>query len=219
MITKITTVQEAVAQAVAELRNARERIARLLSGEQAPSFDAQVESLVNAFRQIEGKCQFVGFTYTSKSTGEVARYTLQIGASYKGLVEKSILEMDTRETEFRAGPLGNEAFEAVRASLVESLAAMAEGREHVGFTKAGMYAQICPGLKMSLRDGSLEICGVQHSRVVITPGIYKTVNSRPLTIAKDKIRGELPIAKYRTLAIDPGTIHGARINGETLEFD
>lgn len=219
MITKTTTIQEAVAQAVAELRNARERIARLLSGEQAPSFDAQVESLVNAFQQIEGKCQFVGFTYTSKSTGEVARYTLRIGTDYKTLVENSILEMDTRETEFRAGPLGNEAFGAVRASLVESLAAMAEGREHIGFTKAGMYSPICPGIKMSLRDGSLEICGVQHSRAVIVPGVYKTVNSRPLTIAKDKIRGALPVAKYRTLAIDPGTIHGARINGETLDFD
>lgn len=219
MITKKVTIQEAIAQAMADLKNARERINRLLSGEQTPGFDAQVESLVDAFKQIEGKCQFVGFTYTSKGTGEVARYTLQIGVSYKGLIEKSILEMDTRETEFRAGPLGNEAFTAVRESLVESLAAMAEGREHAAFTKAGVYVQICPGLKMNLRDGSLEICGVQHARKVITPGVYKTVNSRPLTIAKDRIRGELPIAKYRTLAVDPGTIHGTRINGEILEFD
>lgn len=186
---------------------------------QVADFQSEVAGLVQAFREIEGKSQFVGFTYTSKGTGEIARYTLQIGVDYKGLVERSLLELELNEATHKAQPFGAEAFEAVQASLKESLLAMAEGREHKDYTKAGIYISICSGIRMNSNDLTLEVCGVQRSRVVIQKGEYKTVKSKSLTIVKNAIRDTLPLAKYRTLSLDIGAISSARINGETIDFD
>lgn len=212
------TKEQAIAKALAEIHETKARIARLIAGTESPEFNEQKERLIAAFREIEG-CRFVGITYTSKGTGESARYTIRIGDNYISLLEKSLLELDLTKEQHIAQPIGEQAFAAVRASLVESIEKHKIGEQNSAYTKAGMYVFLCSGLKLSLNDGSLEVCGVQHAKKVLTPGVYKTVKSSPLTLAKDAIRSTLPVSKYRTLALDPGAIQGARIEGDSLEFD
>jgi hypothetical protein len=73
-------------------------------------------------------------------------------------------------------------------------------------------------LKVNTVDNSLQLFGLVQSKTVITPGVYKPVNSAAKTIAKNQIRKALPIGKFREFALDSGVIHGARVNGETLVF-
>lgn len=180
--------------------------------------------LINEFIQHLAKgAQFVSVTYTSKKHGETARYTLLVRQKYTDLIEKSILECEIRLNELKAKSEENTvqamALIEQKLSLEESLKAHKEGRQHESYTKKDMYRQVVPGVTQ-FKDGTFELQGVQHSKVVLVPGTYAKVNHRNnLTAEKAKLRSELPVGKFKTLALDFGNIHSIRMNGQTVELE
>lgn len=161
--------------------------------------------------------KFVSLTYRAKSSGELARHTIILGASYLKCVEDSILELETR-----AGALvGVEQLACVELlkSFNETLLAHQAGQQNPAYTKAGQYRKICEGLQVNENDGSLEICGLEKSKVIIEPGAHKTVNSKPFTIAKSELRKLCRVSKWRTFCLDPGTLKEVKMNGETIELE
>ena len=175
-----------------------------------------IQAIAKRLNELSGKCQFASFTYTSKSSGERARFTFALGAKYLNLLEASILEMETRQKPTE--PIEAQAFENVLASLKESFEKQSKGEQSDNYTKKGQYLHIAPNLQLNLNDGTLEISGKLHAKTVLEPGVHKSVNSRPLTIAQNAIKNDLPVSKWRTLAIDFGALETAKINGETIEF-
>ena len=168
-----------------------------------------VARLVSAIASVHG-VKFVGFDYTAKGTGEVARHTVIIGADYKTLVQKSIEEL-TRMLPTLDGIRLEAASELIN-SFSKTFLALDTGTYHPANARAGTYTNLCPGLRL-LDNGNLEITGLAHAKKVITPGVYKTVNSRPLTIAKDELRDLLPISKFRSFSVTPDNLHAVRIGG------
>lgn len=175
-----------------------------------------IQAIAKRLGELSGKCQFASFVYTAKSSGEKARFTFALGAKYLNLLEASILEMETRQKPTQ--PLELQAFENVLAGLKKSFEAHSKGEQSEDYTKKGQYLHIAPNLQLNLNDGTLEISGKLHAKAVLEPGIHKVVNSRPLTIAQDKIKKELPVSQWRSLAIDFGAMETAKINGDVIEF-
>lgn len=175
---------------------------------------ATIARLAVAVASLQG-VRFVGVTYRSKSTNELARHVLIIGASYKEVIRKSMEEL-TRKLPTLTG-IHTQAANELIASYSKSLLAIDTGTERPDYTKAGLYEVICPGLKVSRNDGSFELCGLSHSKTVIEAGVYETVKSRPLTIAKRELEEGLPRSKYRTLALDVGALESVRIGGREID--
>lgn len=174
-----------------------------------------IKQIIETIETI-GNPQFVGVTYTAKKSGETARYTLLIGASYTTFIAKRETELQIRLQS--ATGIEHAVIAGMLASITTGREANAVGMEHPSYTKAGLYRPICRGIKIALNDLSLELCGEVISRTVITPGIHKAVAHRSEeTACKARIEKTLP--KFVTLAIDAGNIHGVRANGATLEFD
>ena len=168
-------------------------------------------ALISALGGIEG-CRFASLTYTAKESGEVARHTVLLGFNYRTCVEKSLLELEI----LRPSLSGIDAIAA--DELLESFRKTLNGTQD-GYTKAETYADTAvKGLKVNTVDNSLQLFGLTQAKVVLVPGTFKTVKSAPKTIAKNKLRKELPVGKFREYALDNGAIHLARINGETIEF-
>ena len=174
--------------------------------------------IVDKIAASAGLARFTSFVYTSVSTGEVARYTLQLGFSYRNCLEKSRLALEI-ESPALAGIEAQAAAELL-ASIDASLAGTQEG-----YTKAETYVdaldangKAVPGVKRNVHDGTLQIFGLLHAKVQIAPPTIerKEVKSRPLTIAKNKLRKDLPIGRFREFALE--NLSTARINGETLEL-
>lgn len=167
--------------------------------------------MVAALGGIEG-CRFASLTYTAKESGEVARHTVLLGFNYKTSVEKSLLELEI----LRPSLTGIDAIAA--DELLTSFKKTLDGTQD-GYTKAETYKDTAvKGLKVNTVDNSLQLFGLTQTKVVLVPGKFKPVNSSPKTIAKNKIRKELPVGKFREYALDNGAIHTAKINGETIEF-
>lgn len=164
-----------------------------------------------------GRAVFIGVTYTSKSTGETARHVLNLGVSYLNSVRKAIDELSAVNREGLTG-LEIQALDEVIASYQNTLDKHAVGEQNDAYTKKGVYLDIIPGLKMSLNDGSFELHAMSVSKVVLIEGkAKKPVNSKPLTIAKNKWKKGLAVEKYRSLAIDVGNFDSIRIGGTELE--
>jgi hypothetical protein len=174
-----------------------------------------VAQLIAKSAAIGNKVQFVGVTYRSKSTGELARHVFNVGASYVNTLKASIETLGAKINSLSG--IDAQAAANVMASLSKSLTAHLNGEQSEDFTKKGMYEPVCTGIKASLNDGTLELYGLSVSKTVLEAGIEKPDTRRPLTKAQDKIKHDLPISKFRTLAIDMGALESVRIGGTELE--
>lgn len=103
-------------------------------------------------------------------------------------------------------------------SLTDSLVGLTTGEGNPAYTKADTYEHICPGITRHLVDGTFEVAGLSHTKVVLTPGVFKSVNSSEKTKAKDALRKTLPIVRYRTFCLDAGNMESVKINGREIVF-
>ena len=165
-----------------------------------------------------GLARFASFTYCSTSTGEVARYTLQLGFSYRNVLQKSIMELEVDKQIM--SDLPRQAADEILASLNASLSGT-----QTKYTKKDIYedykvdGKTVQGLKINKNDSSLKIFGLITSKVQITPPVtpYKKHNSAPLTIQKNLITKDLAIGRFREFALDNLVV--AKLNGETLVLE
>ena len=165
-----------------------------------------------------GLARFASFTYQSKSTGEVARYTIQLGFSYKNCLEKSKLALEIESAALTG--LDKQAAEELLNSFAASLNGTQENytKEHVYEDVTDSSGKTVQGIKKNINDNTLQIFGLLHSKVQISPPTIedKPVKSRPLTIAKNKLRKDLPVGKFREFALE--NLNVVKLNGETLEL-
>lgn len=180
---------------------------------------SKLAELVQTIREIKG-CQFASFTYRTKKTKELARYTVNLGFNYLNAVKADITDLeillgeitDKTSIEFEAATLH-------LASLRESLEKHLNGEQHSAYTKAGQYISIGNGLNINTTDNTLQCFGLVVSKVSLQPGEpQKPVKSAPLTIAKNKIRRRGKVGQLREFALDEGNVCGVKVNGETIEF-
>ena len=186
-----------------------------------------IAEIAKKLATVEGT-QFASFTYLSKKAGELARHTLILGFSYNKLVEKSVTELETlisfnaqltADDPEKWTTLQKQAAANVMASLKKTLEAHSRGEQNEDYTKKGQYVPIGNGLNWNSTDGTLQLFGLAHTKVVLVEGVYPHVNSRPMTIAQNEIKSQLSISKFREFALDLSQVAEAKINGTTLEME
>lgn len=179
---------------------------------------SNIVEVAESIKGIKG-CQFASLTYFTKKTKELGRYTVNLGFSYHKAVEKSVTELEILMAEMDKTAFIHVAAVEVMESLKKTLAAHAEGKQNEDYTKAGQYLSIGNGLNLNTVDNTIQLFGLLHSKVVLVEGEpQKPVKSAPLTIAKNKLRKQLSIGKFREFALDEGNVCGVKVNGETIEF-
>ncbi|SRR3990167_6857931 len=193
-----------------------------------------IKSLAEQLEQGRKVAKFIGLTYKAKSTGEVSRQTIILGASYKKTIEDSILELELLNLEDIAQEIvikyNGEIKEWLihckfaKDELLESFKATLRG-ENPFNTKRGQYVSLLDerggqieGLRLNLNSSSVEIWGLSHSKVVLEEGERKQSISSAKTIAKNVIRERLKVGRFRTFCLEAGHIQTVRINGEEIDF-
>jgi hypothetical protein len=193
-----------------------------------------MKEIIETLRGAVGKAQFASILYRTKtkqnkagqvvSGGELARYTLVLGATYLSLIEKSRLALELMpDAELNQlnpdAALVAQAKAEVLASLDKSIAAHKAGQQSEDYTKRGLYESLGGGLNINSNDGTLQLFGLVQSKVVVEKGIFKLVNSAPLTIVKNQITKLLPVGKFREFALDMGNIRVLKMDGDTLTVE
>jgi hypothetical protein len=176
---------------------------------------AQIVALIKGLASIEG-VKFVAIKNYENANGEISNYVINCGADYGKAKEADLKALENKEA-LEGVTFGSVSMyaEQARIALIEAIKKPSKGS--VAQTEA--YLTVAPNVRLHLDSGRLFVFGftIPNSKVVLVEGVYPSVNSAPLTIAKDKIRKNLKHTKFRQFAFDQ--LKQVRLNGETLEID
>lgn len=177
-----------------------------------------VKTIDNLRDATNNGCRFVGFLYQSKTTGEVANYCINLGVDY---IESLKNDLDAITTYSPKDDLEKQAREDIIASLQKTIApkTIEEQKEK---EENDPYDHIGKGLKQHKDTGELYIWGFQQSKTQVEPPTkeIKPKNSKPLTIAKEKLKRDCKFKsiKFRQYILAKENIAGIVVNGEPLEI-
>lgn len=176
---------------------------------------------MSLFAMLQGVTgvQFASLTYRTKATDELARYTLLLGASLENAYSNDIAKVEAALPTL-TDPLDIQAAHDIITRLKKSLDAGIGNNDD--YTLQGVYAPTgIAGVYINTNDNALHLKNVfVQSKVVLQEGKpHKAVNSKPLTIAKDKLKRMLGLRsnKIRQFALD--NITKAKVNGDTITFE
>lgn len=164
--------------------------------------------------------EFVSIEYTNKA-GEHSRQVINIGVTYERILEKSLnelnsLDVDELKKEAQAKGIDPILIDEAKSAVEVSISTSLSKPEQVEVEDVSHYAKLHNGIKVHLGTGEVYLNGVVRSKVVLTPGTYKEVKSRPLTIAKDIIKNKLTMSDYRQFKLTPEQVHAVTSEGQTL---
>lgn len=164
--------------------------------------------------------EFVSLEYTN-SKGETSKQTINVGVSYQNVLESSLNQLaslnrdvvrQAAESKGLDPALADTAISEIEGSLSRSLSRP----EQVEIADVSNFENLSKGIKMHRVTGELYLSGLVRSKTVISPGTYKEVKSRPLTLVKKLIEKELMFSKYRMFKLAPSQIHQVSSEGKTL---
>jgi hypothetical protein len=155
--------------------------------------------------------------YRSESS-EVADYSIAFHISYENALKKSIgiiSALDLKE------PLEVQARFELLDSFAKSLGRGAGSPELEERDPTYSYfkdddGNYIKGVKMHDATYTLHLYGLVVHKRVLMPGIHKHVNSRPLTIAKDKLRHLCPVGKFRQFKLLSSQVDSVQVEKLSL---
>ncbi len=157
--------------------------------------------------------RIISLLYRAKETGELARHTINLNVDRRNCLARDLSVLASKLPKM-AG-LARQACEELIASVTETLTT----GQNSQYTKAGYYdGQGNGNVQVSVKV-VVYIRGYSLGKVVIEPGIYKKVNSRPLTIEKNKLRRTLKNTRCREFIVSADNFKLAKHNGNMIVVD
>lgn len=180
----------------------------------ARTIKAQKATIMDLLSTIVGDgTTFASFIYEN-AKGERAKHTVILGASTTKLYERDLIVL--REMLPTLTGIAAEACEKIIASREKSLAEGIGQREDYTNRDTYVFIKGVDGVKVHKESGDIHVVGLVQRKRVIVPGVYKKVNSRPETIARQEIESKLPSAKFRQYKLT--SVQEARLRGKVLNF-
>lgn len=166
--------------------------------------------------------QFVSIREYTNKLNETSNYLINLGTNYHNakLADNALLhflDADDFEVADEIKPFMNQALEALRDASTKNLSNNIEDHTIMSKAQIDMYETLLPNIKIHKEKEIIYLFGMQIKKTVITPGEYKTVKSRPLTIAKNAIRKQFATGKYRQFYLSE--IKNIKINGKEIIFE
>lgn len=170
---------------------------------------------------------FVGIKGYTNSVGEVSNHVVLTNFSYGNAVKKDLkklklaTEKDKQNIADKSGlslELINQAIDKLSQSFINNQNAETQSNQSKAQSEA--YIKINSAMKLHKETKQLYIYALAVSKEVIEPATEekKPVNSRPLTLAQNAVKKyfNFSTAKYRQFIVNPDTLSGVNINGESF---
>lgn len=161
---------------------------------------------------ITGVTFFSVKNYTN-SNNETSNQLINVGVNYEKAKQKDIefLEnLDLSQHTFKS-PL-----DLIIEAKEELIKAFIKPNQNRSNGQINAYTNIFSGVKVHNETGKLYVYGYRVSKEILVKGEYPSVNSKPLTIAKNELRALLKTSKFVNFSIEVGNTLKAK--GETIEL-
>ena len=171
---------------------------------------------------------FVGINnYLSSTSKELANHVILCNFSYKNAVLRDLsklqnctisdIETIAKNSNLPAD-LINEAIEKLKTSFINNM--NKETASNQSLAQKDAFTVVSDAVKIHNDTKQIYIYGLAIDKKVIEKGEYKTVNSRPLTIAQNEVKKYFNFSsdKYRQFIVNPENLSSVKINGQELEI-
>lgn len=175
------------------------------------------ESFVLELSKLRSGSTFLNLHRYRAESGELANFNIVFHISYLNALKRSVAVLEALVPD---SPLQMQAKHELLTSYhtsIEKGTTIAVEEIDDAYTRFfdadGSYIK---GVKMHTETGHLHIYGLSHQKVVIEPGVYKKVNSKPLTIEKQKLSRLCPVSRFRQFRITPEQVE--KISVQNLQL-
>lgn len=176
-----------------------------------------VSEFVAELSKIRPSSTFLVIHKYRNEQSELADFNILFHISYKNALEKSLKTLEAFEPK---DDLQKQAQQELIVSFLDSLHKIdttkideIDDNYHRFFDENGKYIK---GVKLHLPTGNLHLYGFIHQKRVIEPGVYKAVNSRPLTIEKNKLRKLCSVSRFRQFRMLPNQVEKIKVEKISL---
>jgi hypothetical protein len=175
------------------------------------------EDFVSELSKLRPSATFLSIIGYTASSGEVADHSIVFHISYENALRKSMEVLEEYEPkndlEVQAK---NELLQSFNKSLMDMETTAVEDIDdgYQRFFDDG--GKVVKGVKLHQTSNTLHIWGMANKKVVRTPGTYKEVKNKPLTIAKNKLRNLCSVSKFRQFKITPDQVSAIKVENLTL---
>ena len=160
--------------------------------------------IIETFASLRPNSMFLVLEGYRNQKGELANHCMAFHISWHNALLKSLEQAQAYEPR---NALEEQAKTEVLASLnnqIYNLETTPLSDKVDGFIRfhdeAGKPIQ---GIRVHESTLNIHVFGLAVWKKVIEPGIYKPVNSKPITLAKKAITRGLPISRFRTFVVGP----------------
>jgi hypothetical protein len=169
--------------------------------------------LLEMLKTGEGS-KFASFVYRSKGTGELAKLVVTLGSDTKSLYQMDLEILNAKLPTLEG--LHKVACEKLIASRQESIVVGIGNNSAYTNVDTYVFPKGLSGIKIHKETGEMYVTGLVESKVTLEEGVYKVVNSKPLTLAKKELEAGLPSGKFRQYILR--NIKAVSMKGETVTF-
>jgi hypothetical protein len=186
-----------------------------------------MKKVFDSFQTLKS-CTFVGINgYNSKTSGDVANYTLNVNISVENAKQADLKKLENcDETSIKnISELSGIGLDICKLALSELLTSAKKNlsenikeRSNQSQAISEAYVNITPSIKLHKESLQVYIFGQIINKTLITKGEHKPVKSSSKTIAKNAIKKSLNLSSHKFREFCLGNIDAIKIKGETIEL-
>lgn len=156
---------------------------------------------------------FVSVKGYENKQGEISNYVINLGFDYGKMVDRDIQKLENASFE-------DELLEKARVTLLKRLLKNKDPKTQSNQSKGQQdaYYNPCKGLKFHIESGTFYFFGQKIRKKVLRAVEYKPKNSRPLTIAQNKVKKELNLSSHKLRQFKVQKCLNVVFRGDTWEL-
>ena len=180
-----------------------------------------IDKLFSSITQ-SSSATFCSIYYESKGTGEVARHTINLNVNLENLYSQDLETLMSIKNNLNDSveiQACNELIESFEDSLKAGIGNNVNySQKNVDYKRfKDVDGKVISNVKQH-PNGQIYLSGLLINKDVIEQGQYVERKSKPLTIAKNKMRKDLKTTKFRNYVLDSNTFE-IRVRGNNIIFD
>ena len=165
------------------------------------------QQFVTELAKLRPSSTFLSLMGYRNSNSEIANYNIIFHINYQNALKKSILQLQSIVPENDLEALAKQDLIDGYNKSLNKISTVEIKDINDAYTRFfdedGNYIK---GVKLHTQTNVLHLYGFVNFKHIIMPGLYTQTNRQPLTIAKDKLRKNLPVEKFRQFKISPNQV-------------
>lgn len=175
------------------------------------------ENFIAELSKLRPSATFLSLIGYRNAFSEVADYNIVFHMSYQNALRRSLVALENIVPEGDYEAIAKQELINSYQSSLDKIASTPIEELDDNYTRFfDQNNNLIKGIKLHTATNTLHLFGLIAHKRILMPGQYKQTNRRPLTIAKDKLRKNCPVSKFRQFKLVPDQVDSISVENLSL---